>query len=1048
MSSAQRCKSCGKVVAAGDKFCAGCGTVVALPDQTVVSGPGHDVGTNPTQCVKCGASMGRDDKFCPQCGAGRPEAATIVSHVSLRNAQAARLIEATQGEFEIVEQLGTGAMGAVYLAKDVALGRKVAIKVIAPHLLSDDTMISRFRLEAQTVASLRHPNIVNVHAVRQSDDLHFFIMEFIDGPPLRNIIKQNAPLEIDVVRAIMFQVGSALSYAHRSKGGVIHRDVKPANIMVDREGDAFVTDFGISKIAESQTGLTQTGATIGTPEYMSPEQCRGDALSGASDQYALGIVAYEMLVGHTPFTGTQYTIMVSHTSEPPRPLRELRPDCPADVAEAVERMLAKAPDARWPDLDSAVSAMGGAPLGYQDPVRHRIKALTGATVLHMPAVGASSRSGGASGGRATLDTATSVSVLGLPSVLETGERIQLRADVRGAGDTSLGGQGVVWASTDPSIAKVEGEWVEGVRPGSVSIMASAGNVASSVLLTVAEPAPAKVLVRPASVHMHSGGKIVLSAEVQDKRGRPLQREIRWRSSDPARATVTSSGEVLAKKPGEVTITAEAKGVSGSATVAVEAPVAAPPPAPAPSAAAAAAARPEPPKPKPAPPRPRAPERAAPAGRPVYRHPAVMAAALVALIAGGVVAVRSTGGDTAPPPGPATPAGSGVTPGPASPVGGGGTETSLPVSGGPGTQAPAPSSGPSPAGVASGQPAASGSGTSQPTATEPVQPTPSQPVASQPGATSRGAGAGRGQPGGGRGRGAGATEPATPPPTPVRVAVAVQSTTMQVNATQSATAQVFASGGTPMPGGSYTLSWQSRDPSVLSVSAQSGAVRAAAPGSSWLVAAAGSARDSVLIRVEASVSAVQIEQQDFSLEAGAPPRALTARVVDSGGQPVQQAVSWSSSNPAVASVDASGRVSPVATGTAQITAQTGSFQDRVTVTVTAAAPALPSPVQARAAVDGYVALLAARDRDAVTRLWGTANTGQRDEVLDLMGQNNFTATLGSVGAASQDGAAATVTFQVSAGWRTSFGQNRSRDLSFRARLERNGSEWRIASAATQ
>lgn len=190
--------------------------------------------------------------------------------MSLRNAQAAHLIEATLGEFEILRQLGTGAMGAVYLARDVALSREVAIKVIAPNLLSDETMISRFRLEAQTVASLRHPNIVNVHAVRQSDDLHYFVMEFIDGPTLRSIVKGHAPLDVDVVQSLVFQVGSALSYAHRTRGGVIHRDVKPANIMVDKEGGAFITDFGISKIAEAQSGLTQTGATIGTPEYMSP----------------------------------------------------------------------------------------------------------------------------------------------------------------------------------------------------------------------------------------------------------------------------------------------------------------------------------------------------------------------------------------------------------------------------------------------------------------------------------------------------------------------------------------------------------------------------------------------------------------------------------------------------------------------------------------------------------------------------------------------------------------------------------------------------------
>ncbi|HET9949678.1 MAG TPA: protein kinase [Longimicrobiales bacterium] len=317
----------------------------------------------------------------------------MISHLSLRSAQAQQLVEATRGEFEVIQQLGAGAMGAVYLARDVALGRNVAIKVIAPNLLADETMVSRFRLEAQTVAALRHPHIVTIHAVRQSEDLHFFVMQLIDGPTLRSIVAEHAPMDVDVVRALLFQIGSALAHAHRSGGGVIHRDVKPANIMVDRDGDAFITDFGISKIAEAQTGLTQTGATIGTPEYMSPEQCRGGPLTGASDQYALGVVAYEMLCGRTPFTGTLYDVMVAHTSRAPAPLLEARPDCPPDVARAVERMLAKAPADRWPDLDAAVAAMGGAPLGYNDPVRRKIQALTGATLLVAPPVGAAATSG-------------------------------------------------------------------------------------------------------------------------------------------------------------------------------------------------------------------------------------------------------------------------------------------------------------------------------------------------------------------------------------------------------------------------------------------------------------------------------------------------------------------------------------------------------------------------------------------------------------------------------------------------------------------------------
>jgi len=1052
MASAVTCKSCGKPVAAGDKFCPGCGTAVTLADETVQAPAMQEAGTNVTQCAKCGAPMGRDDRFCPQCGASRPEAATVVSHVSLRNAQATRLIAATKGEFEILEQLGTGAMGAVYLAKDIALSRKVAIKVIAPHLLSDDTMVSRFRMEAQTVASLRHPNIVNVHAVRQADDLHYFVMEFIDGPPLRNMVKQNAPIEVDVVQSIMFQVGSALSYAHRSGGGVIHRDVKPANIMVDREGDAFVTDFGISKIAESQSGLTQTGATIGTPEYMSPEQCRGEALTGASDQYALGIVAYEMLCGHTPFTGTQYHIMVAHTTEAAKPIREVRGDVPAHVAEAVERMLAKDPGARWPDLDAAVVAMGGTPLGYHDPVRHKIKALTGATLMHVPAVGAGSRSGGASGARGTLDTATSVSVLGIPSVLETGERIQLRADVRGADNTSLGSLGVIWASTDPAIAKVEAGWVEGLKPGTVSIMASAGNVASSVLLTVAEPAPAKLLVRPGSINMQRGGRIGLTAEVQDKRGRRLEREIRWRSSDPGVATVSASGEVTARGSGPVTITAETEGAKGTAEVVVEAPVgaaaaaggsaSAEPPAPAREKSAAAPRRPAAARPKPT-----TRAKPAPAGG---RRPLAIAAVLVLLVGAGVAGVTMFGGGDGSTVPPTTSVGGGTgSAGGGDAPGGGGTSTPgtqggsantggtpSPTSGSPGSAAGGVPPGTAPAALAGG--ASPGASTPGGATTSPAQtdPDPPQQVT---------AGGGRARGGrGGQTQTAGRGNPATatPPPKPARVALNVPERSMDVGDTQTANARVFASGGAPMGPGTYSLAWRSSDGSVVSVDAQ-GRLRAGSPGRAWIVGSAGSAGDSVLINVAAAVASVEIAQQDFTVEAGTQPRTLRASALDQARRPVAGDVTWTSSNPAVARVDASGTVTPVAPGTAQITASAAGFSDQVTVSVTEPPPALPSVEQARAAIQAYAAALGERDRALVTRLWGGGDARRRDELLELFDQNSFSASLGNVGAPTQGPGGVVVPFQVTLSWRTNFGQNRSRDFSFAGRLERVGADWQLS-----
>lgn len=1102
MAAIVNCRTCGKPIAAGDRFCGACGTAIDLGDETVLASPVPHTETGSVACLKCGTSMRKDDRFCPQCGASRPEPATVVSHVSLRNAQALRLIEATKGEFEILEQLGTGAMGAVYLAKDVALGRMVAIKVIAPHLLSDETMISRFRQEAQTVASLRHPNIVNVHAVRQSAEMHFFVMEFIDGPPLRNIVKSHAPLDVDVTQAILFQVGSALSHAHRSGRGVIHRDVKPANIMLDREGDAFVTDFGISKIQEVQTGLTQTGATIGTPEYMSPEQCRGDVLTGASDQYALGIVAYEMLCGHTPFTGNQYHVMVAHTSEPPRPIREIRPDCPPHVAEAVERMLAKSPADRWPDLDSAVMAMGGAPLGYHDPVRRKIKALIGATVTQIPTVGAGSRGGT----RGSLETATSVTVTGLPQVLETGERVPLRADVRGSGNVSLSGLGVVWASTDPSIAKVEGGFVEGVRPGTVSIMASAGNVATSVLLTVAEPQPAGVLVRPSSIRMQRGGRFVLTAQVQDKRGRPLAREVRWRSSDPRVATVSATGEVVATGAGPVTITAQAEGASGTAEIVVEAPaVAAPPvaaaPVPAPppgglertlveSAEPAAAsglrtARAAPPDADRGVPRPAAAAEKAPAARlkpagvkprpgsstparPLHRRPAVLAASVVAFAGLAALGVRSMGGgrEAAGPSGSATLPASGGVPGEAPTAGAApsAAQGSMPSS----STEPGPTP---PPGVLSPEGLASGPTTPAPPAPSPAAPPPGNAAGqlpagqqtvvqapSAPPSTQPPAGRQAGPPPAGRQTGGGPTggaatdggrgggpEPSVPAPASLRVSV--PNTSLQVGQTQTAAAQVFGAGGAPLGRGSYSLTWRSSNAGVVSVGPQSGAVSAVGPGTAWIVASAGDARDSVLLSVAASVAAVEISEQSLTLEVGAT-RALIATVLDVNRRPLDEPVAWSSSDPAVARVDAAGRVTAAAPGTARVSASAGGARDEVAVSVTAPAPALPSAGEVRAAVEAYVAQLGRGDQDAVRRLWGSGAPGPLEELLALMRERNFTARVENVAGPSLEGGQPTVSFQVATSYRTFAGANRTRALAFLGRMERGSAGWELASVVLQ
>ncbi|MGQ0646601.1 MAG: protein kinase domain-containing protein, partial [Gemmatimonadaceae bacterium] len=286
-----------------------------------------------------------------------------------------RLRMALAGEFDVMGILGQGGMAAVFLAHEYALNRKVALKVMSPALMMGEGMIERFRQEAVTQANLQHAHIVAMHGVRSSEELEFFVMQYIPGRTLQQVLRSEIqgtrPLHFDVVRSLVFQAGAALSYAHRR--GVIHRDIKPGNILLNADGDAVVTDFGIAKIAEHPS-YTVTGTVVGTPAYMSPEQCFAAELTPASDQYSLGVVAYELLTGRVPFLGTGFAVMQAHTTTPPPPVSEHRPDCPPDIGEAVMRMLAKQPGSRFDDINDALHAMAARSAGTRadDPVRREL----------------------------------------------------------------------------------------------------------------------------------------------------------------------------------------------------------------------------------------------------------------------------------------------------------------------------------------------------------------------------------------------------------------------------------------------------------------------------------------------------------------------------------------------------------------------------------------------------------------------------------------------------------------------------------------------------
>ncbi|HSB55947.1 MAG TPA: serine/threonine-protein kinase, partial [Gemmatimonadales bacterium] len=210
-------------------------------------------GTRTHACPTCGGGVADGDRFCGHCGSSQDGATITPGMIEPESSPwdevLERLRKATLGEFQIKRELGRGGMAAVYLAHDIALNRKVAIKVMSPGLLMGPGMVERFKQEAITVANLNHPHIITIHAVRQMAGLHFFVMKLIAGRSLELVVKDGGRLPVPVVQAILYQVGSALAYGHRR--GVIHRDVKPGNILMDEDGNAIVTDFGIAKVRES-----------------------------------------------------------------------------------------------------------------------------------------------------------------------------------------------------------------------------------------------------------------------------------------------------------------------------------------------------------------------------------------------------------------------------------------------------------------------------------------------------------------------------------------------------------------------------------------------------------------------------------------------------------------------------------------------------------------------------------------------------------------------------------------------------------------------------
>ncbi len=256
--------------------------------------------------------------------------------------------------YRVISRVGSGGMADVFCAEDLQLGRKVALKLLHERFTADEEFVERFRREASSAAGLQHPNVVQVYDRGEWNDTYYIAMEYLEGTPLNEVIRQEGPIPADRAIEITLQILTAARFAH--KRGVIHRDIKPHNVIIDSEDRVKVTDFGIARAGASD--VTETGSIVGTAKYLSPEQAQGQTVGGQSDLYSIGIVLYELLTGQVPFDAdSAVSVALKHVSEQPPSPRAVNPTVSPELDAIVLRTLAKHPGERFANADEFISAL-------------------------------------------------------------------------------------------------------------------------------------------------------------------------------------------------------------------------------------------------------------------------------------------------------------------------------------------------------------------------------------------------------------------------------------------------------------------------------------------------------------------------------------------------------------------------------------------------------------------------------------------------------------------------------------------------------------------